>query len=102
MSRGTRVLLVVFALVGLVAAACGGGDDGGEAADGADAATTTGVLPGATSITEPPAENGELPTVQELQADPDDPMNADPIREGQVRYRYAYGPIEVKSGQNNI
>jgi hypothetical protein len=101
MTRGKSVLVVLVALLGLVAAACGdsgGGDDeqsGGEP-------VTSGTLPGATSITTPDPEDSVLPEVQELETDPDDPMNSDPIQPGATRYRYAYGPITVKSGQNNI
>jgi plastocyanin len=89
-------MLWVFAAV-----ACGGDDGGGSAAE-ADVPAGEDTLPGSTTITAPPAPDGPLPAVQIIEPDPDDPMNSDPVAPGAQRIRYAYGPVEVKSGQNNI
>lgn len=103
-----RWFLVALVALAIVAAACGssGADEDASPDDASgqevDAPATTGTLPGATSVTSAPPADGPLPTVQELEPDPDDPMNADPIAPGATRYRFAYGPITVKSGQNNI
>jgi plastocyanin len=87
---------VAVAGIAALVAACGS-DDGD---DGATA--TTGLMEGSTSITSAPPDDAELPPAEEIDADPDDPMNVDPIADGAVRTRFAYGPIEITPGQNNI
>lgn len=97
-----RAAVAAFFLVAVLAAACGSGSD--DVADGptGEPPDATGTVPGATSVTEPPPDDGPLPAMQVISADPDDTMNDTPVAPGAERMRFAYGPIEVKSGQNNI
>lgn len=97
------LLLPAFAAVATLGVAACGSSDEGASDDGpaAEAASDGSLLPGSTSLTTAPPD-GPIPAVQEIDVDPDDPMNDDPIPEGATRIRYAYGPIEVTSGANNI
>jgi plastocyanin len=87
----TGALVVALALL----AGCGSDD---ESAGGESPAT----LDGSTEITSPPPTDAKLPPSEVVEVDADDPMNEDPIAEGAVRTRYAYGPITITPGQNNI
>lgn len=92
--RASAAALVMLAMVAM---ACGSADDGND-----EDASPEGTIDGATSITSAPPEDAELLPVEEIEADSGDPMNLDPIAPGATRIRFAYGPIEITPGQNNI
>lgn len=98
--RAAGLLIGAVALVAVasLAAACGS-DDGSDDEASAD---TAGLMDDATRVTAPPPADAELPPAQVIDVDPDDTMNDDPIAPGATRTRYAYGPITITPGQNNI
>lgn len=96
----TRLLVGGIALVAVATLVAGCGDDGGDTE--AESAPTSALLDGSTRVTAPPPTDAELAPSEVIDVDPDDTMNDDPIAAGATRTRYAYGPIEITPGQNNI